>query len=127
MLLDNAWQYKAPSLKHSLANLGISVTWAPVRTPQYKAIGERLFRTFNTMLFHKLAGGVPHNPALMQQAGLDPQAGAFLTLGDLDELIHETIIVYHNEKHEGLGACAHELGRFRSSAGQEAEYRFHLR
>jgi putative transposase len=111
LLLDNAWQYKAPSLKHSLANLGISVTWAPVRTGQYKAVGERFFRTLNTMLFHKLAGGVPYNPVVMRQAKLDPQAGAFLTLGDLDELIHEAIIVYHNEKHEGLGAIPGRVWR----------------
>jgi putative transposase len=40
LLLDNAWQYKAPSLQHSLANLGISVVWAPVRTGNIK-LSER--------------------------------------------------------------------------------------
>jgi putative transposase len=103
ILLDNAWQYKAPSFQHSLANLGISVVWAPVRTGQYKTFGERFFRTLNTMLFHRLKGGVPYNPVVMRQVGLDPKADAFITLGDLDALIHHAIIVYHNEKHEGLG------------------------
>jgi putative transposase len=40
----------------------------------------------------------------MRQVGLDPKADAIITLGDMDALIHEAIIVYQNEKHEGLGA-----------------------
>lgn len=111
LLLDNAWENKAPSLKHSLANMGISLTWAPVRTGQYKAIGERFFRTVNTMLFHKLSGAVPYNPHMMRQVGVDPKAGRIMTLGDMDALMHEAITVYHGEKHEGLGAIPGRIWR----------------
>jgi hypothetical protein len=111
ILLDNAWLYKSPSFQHLLANLGISVVWAPVRTGQYQAIGERFFRTLNILLFHRLAGGVPYNPVVMRQVGLDPTTDSILTLGDLDALIHEAIIVYQNEKHEGLGAIPARIWR----------------
>jgi len=111
ILVDNGWEFKAPSLQHALHNLGTSLTWAPVRTPQYKAIGERFFRTLNSKLFHKLPGGVPYNPYIMRQVGLDPGADAVITLDDLDALMHETIILYQNERHEGLKAIPARVWR----------------
>jgi putative transposase len=45
------------------------------------------------MLFHRLTGGVPYNPVVMSQVGLDPREEAVITLGDLDALIHHAIIV----------------------------------
>jgi putative transposase len=111
ILVDNAWEFKAPSLQHALHNLGTSLTWAPIHTPQYKAIGERFFRTLNMKLFHKLPGAVPYNPYIMRQVGLDPGADAVITLDDLDALMHETIILYQNERHEGLKAIPARVWR----------------
>jgi putative transposase len=111
ILVDNGWEFKAPSLQHALHNLGTSLTWAPIRTPQYKAIGERFFRTLNIKLFHKLPGAVPYNPYIMRQVGLDPGADAVITLDDLDALMHETIILYQNERHEGLKAIPARVWR----------------
>ncbi len=56
VLVDQAWENKGPSMRHALRELGTDLVIAPARTPQYKAIGERFFRTINTMLAHKLKG-----------------------------------------------------------------------
>lgn len=111
VLIDNAWEFKAPSLQHSLKNLGIEITWAPVHTPQYKAIGERIFGTVNSMLAHRLKGGVPYNPYVLRQVKLDPKKDAVITLDDLDALIHEAIIFYIHKPHGGLGGIPARIWR----------------
>jgi putative transposase len=104
ILVDNGLEFVGTSFQDSLADLGTEIIWAPVRTPQYKAVGERFFHTLNTMLLHKLKGGVPYDPKTMRQVGLDPREEAIITLGDLDSLIHHAIIVYQNERHDSLDA-----------------------
>lgn len=103
ILVDNGWEFKSPSFQDALHDLGTDVIWAPVQTPQYKAVGERFFQTLNLKLFHRLQGGVPYDPKRMRLARLDPQAKAVITLEDLDGLMHEMIVDgYQWDKHEGL-------------------------
>ncbi|BBO14792.1 DDE-type integrase/transposase/recombinase [Bradyrhizobium sp. TM102] len=111
VLVDQAWENKSPSFRHSLRDLGTDLILAPARTPEFKSIGERFFRTMNQMLAHKLAGGVPYNPYLMRSVGLDPKSDAVLSLDDLDALIHEAIIGYHHRKHKGIGAMPARVWR----------------
>jgi putative transposase len=111
VLVDQAWENKSPSFRHSLRELGTDLILAPARTPEFKAIGERFFRTMNQMLAHKLAGGVPYNPYIMRSVGLDPKQDAILSLDDLDALIHEAIIGYHHRKHKGIGALPARVWR----------------
>lgn len=111
LLLDQDWANKAPSLQHSMGNIGTDIHWAPADTPEYKSIGERFFRTINTRMAHKLAGGVPYNVYIMRQVGLDPKKDAVITLADLDALIHEFIVDYIHDKHTGLGAVPARVWR----------------
>lgn len=111
VLVDQAWENKSPSFRHSLRDLGTDLILAPARTPEFKSIGERFFRTLNQMLAHKLAGGVPYNPYVMRSVGLDPKSDAVLSLDDLDALIHEAIIGYHHRKHKGIGAMPARVWR----------------
>jgi putative transposase len=104
LLMDNTWEHKSPSLKHSLRNVGIELHWAPVRSAEYKSIKERFFHTINTGLIHKLPGGVPYHPYLMKQVGLDPMKDAVVSLDDINAFIHEFIVNYIYDKHTGLGA-----------------------
>jgi putative transposase len=103
LLVDSAWEFKSPSFQDSLRDVGIEPIWSPVRRPQYKAIGERFFKTLNDRLFHKLPGAVPFGPTEMRLVDIDPKKDAVLSLGSLDELMHHTIIAYHNEEHSSLG------------------------
>src|SRR5262249_34577128 len=47
VLVDNAWEFSGSSFQDACEDCGISIEWAPVRTPEYKGIGERFFRTLN--------------------------------------------------------------------------------
>lgn len=104
ILLDRDWAHQSPSFQHSMAELGTEVHYAPADTPQYKAIGERWFRTVNQGLIHKLAGAVRYNVYIMRQVGLNPAKDALITLEDLNELLHEFNEVYSYRPHDGIGA-----------------------
>ena len=104
LLVDHGWEFTSPSMRDGLQDLGTDIIWAPVQTPQYKAIGERFFGTLNTMLWHRMPGAVAHPAHVMRKARLDPKSDALIRLSDLDELMHQTIIeVYQHEVHSGLG------------------------
>ncbi len=105
VLVDRGFEFVSPSFQDSLADLGTEVIWAPIHTPEYKAIGERFFRTLNTKLIHKVEGAVPYDVKVMRLAKLDPKKDAIIRMQDLDRLIHQTIIEgYQNDRHEGIGA-----------------------
>jgi putative transposase len=118
IVVDQAWEFKSPSFQDALADLGIGVTWAPVNTPQYKAIGERFFQTLNTKLFHRIEGGVPYDPRKMRALGLDPTKDAIFTIADLDELIHRTLDNYHYDMHSGIGAVPTQVWRDKIREGR---------
>lgn len=111
ILLDRDWAHQSPSFQHSMTNLGTEVHYAPADTPQYKAIGERLFATINAGLIHKLAGAVRYNVYVMRQVGLDPAKDTLITFEDLNELLHEFNEVYSYRPHDGVGAIPARLWR----------------
>ena len=111
LLLDNAWEFSAPSTRDALSDMGTEVIWAPIGNPQYKAIGERFFHTFNTMLAHRLQGGVAGDITDRRRMRLDPSKDAVFTVQDLDHLITRMVIVYENERHEGVGGIPARLWR----------------
>jgi len=45
VLVDNGWEFTGSSFQDACNDAGIAVTWAPVRTPEYKGIIERFFGT----------------------------------------------------------------------------------
>ncbi|ABE62188.1 Integrase, catalytic region [Nitrobacter hamburgensis X14] len=102
LLVDSGWEFKSPSLQDALRDIGTRIIWSPVRTPQYKAIGERFFRTLNQRIFHKLPGAVPAGPTEMRLIDVNPRADSVISLGGLDELMHDAIVGYHNDRHSTL-------------------------
>jgi putative transposase len=101
-VLDNALENIGHSIKDGFHDLGISVTFAPIATPEYKAIGERFFKTLNTLLVHKLPGAVDVDIETRRLLHLDPQKDAILALEEVEALIEEAINLYHHTKHEAL-------------------------
>jgi putative transposase len=103
ILVDNGWEFKSPSLQDALRDIGTELTWSPVQTPPYKAIGERFFKSLNDKLFHKVPGGVPARPTEARLINTDPKKDAVISLGALDELMHEAIVGYHDKEfHDGI-------------------------
>ena len=101
IIVDNGWEFTGSSFESAMIDMGTSVRWAPVRSPTYKAVIERLFGTFNTRLHRKLPGGtLPIEQ--MRAWGIDPQKDAVLTLEQAEDLTISAIGVYHQEIHSSL-------------------------
>lgn len=102
IVVDNGWEFAGVSFEASMAEVGITVRWAPVASPTYKAVIERFFHTLNTMLNHKLPGGT-YPPDKLRAWGLDPRHDAVLTLSQVESMLWSTISTYHLERHRTLG------------------------
>jgi putative transposase len=109
ILVDNGLEFTSPSFQDALADIGTEVIWAPVRTPEYKAIGERFFGTLKSMLEHKLKGGVRYDAATRSALGLKPEDEAVISLGELDRLMHQTMIAYAEQHHSEIDAIPARL------------------
>jgi putative transposase len=114
VLIDNGWDLKANSTIEALSDLGTEVVYAPVLTPEYKAIGERFHHTVNKGLIHKLPGSLPYDLVLRrklsaQELDVDPTKDAVLTVEILDDLMHQFIVSYEHERHEGVGGIPARL------------------
>ena len=105
IVLDDAWENTGRSVKDALLDLGISTTFAPIRTPTYKAIVERFFRTLNSLVVHKLAGSVSLDLETRRLLGINPEKDAVLTVEEVELLIEEAINIYHHDIHETLNAA----------------------
>ncbi|WP_400768739.1 hypothetical protein [Methylosinus sporium] len=104
IIVDNALEQIGVSFQDACEDAGISVEWAPVATPPYKAIGERLFGTLNRGLLHKCQGGVPFPANLMKKFELDPKKDACIELESLHELVRLFLCnTYQMRVHKGIG------------------------
>lgn len=112
IVVDNAWESTGSSFVDACEDAGISIDWAPVRTPEYKGGIERFFGTLNKQLIHKLQGSVPFKPRQMAELGIDPEAETILFLSDLEELICQYVIeVYGRDIHSALKASPEQAWR----------------
>ena len=102
ILVDSGWEFKSPSFQDALRDIGTRVIWSPVQTPTYKAIGERFFETLNELTFHRLPGAVPAGPTEMRLIDVDPRGEAIISLGSMDEIMHQAIATYHKAPHSTL-------------------------
>lgn len=101
IIVDNGWEFSGNSFEDAMSDLGISVRWAPVAEPTYKAVVERFFGILNHVLNRKLPGGVLP-PSILRQMGYDPHKEAVLTISEIEELIWSAISYYHIEEHSML-------------------------
>jgi len=104
--VDNGLEFVSPSFQASLEAGGIDVIWAPVKNPQYKIYMERMFRTLNELLWHRVPGAIPMSAVELSKLELEvkPPDEAEFTVEELSDLLWEAIVtVYHLEVHEGIG------------------------
>jgi putative transposase len=103
IIVDNGKEFVSPSFQASCEAAGIDVIWAPVKMPTYKAYVERVFGTLNTMLWHRLPGGLPLTPQQRQQLGLEKEAEAVFTKAQLEKAMWNAIVLkYHTKVHSGI-------------------------
>lgn len=103
LIVDNAQCFIGKDLIDACRQLRIVLQFAPVRTPQFKAAIERLFRTLNTMIFHQIPGTTLSNP--QQRGAYDSVGQACVYLSQVDHLVHTGIVDHYAESfHRGLGS-----------------------
>ena len=108
IVVDNGLELVGTAFEDAGADCGFSIRWAPVRSPTYKAVIERFFRTIDDRLLHKLPGSTL-NPKALRELEIDPENDAVLTIEQLESLIWELIDLYHQEIHSGINACPLQL------------------
>ena len=112
LVVDNAWENTGSSLRDACADAGISLVYAPVATPEYKGVCERFFGTLNTLLFHRLPGGLPFTPQQRKLLGIGGEGDAALLLSDVRRAIHQCIVeVYGRDFHKALQASPEQVWR----------------
>jgi putative transposase len=92
LILDNGLDFSALSFRVACEYAGISLRYAPVRTPEYKGIVERAFGTLNSTLWHRMPGGLPGTPQERSRLRKDPRESATFTLEELDHRMWGTLI-----------------------------------
>lgn len=98
---DRGKDFLSWSVMRALQAMQIDLVAMPPRTPQSKGRIERFFGTFNSLLFHQLAGTTKSNPAA--KGDRKPEQEARVTFAELNSLIARTICdVYHNKWHSAL-------------------------
>jgi len=104
LLVDNDMAFRSVSLEAAMQDIGTELKFSPIKTPEYKAIGERFFHTLNKMLLHKLPNGIMYGPETSRHVDYTPgKDERFVDIDTLDELMHRFITtVYHKRKHRGL-------------------------
>ncbi|WP_439602110.1 hypothetical protein [Devosia sp.] len=106
IIVDNGWEFVGMSFQATCEAAGISVIWAPVRTPQFKSVVEQAFDDLNEHVWHRLPGGIPLTPQLRAKLGIDNRARSAHTIRQLEYFMwHHLVHVRHLEPNEEIG-CA---------------------
>ena len=104
VICDNGWEFTSLSFQVCLEAVGIDVIWAPIATPMFKAIVERMFGTLNENVWHRLPAGIPLNARDRAVLDIDdPKVKAVHTIESLKALLWTEIVEnYHQNVHSGI-------------------------
>lgn len=103
LVCDNGWEFTGLSFAAICEAAGVHVTWAPVKTPQFKAIVEAFFHRLNQMLWHRLPSGIfkIEDEKILERK---PELMPTFRIEDLNRKLWDGIVtMYHLEVHSGIG------------------------
>ncbi|WP_136625065.1 DDE-type integrase/transposase/recombinase [Aureimonas flava] len=107
IVLDNATAQVGRSFVDAMTAIGIDAEWAPVGSPTYKSVCERLHWTIKSKGLHSIGGAKPLPRQQMAALGIDPEVTAVATLGDADRVLASIIVDdYQRAPHDGIGEVA---------------------
>ncbi|MGE0503510.1 MAG: hypothetical protein AB7O76_21455 [Rhizobiaceae bacterium] len=103
LVLDNDWAHVGVSFQVWAEAMGIDVLYAPVKSPEYRSIGERIFRTVNEECIHRLPGACLYTAGERSELQLEPRAEELFSVDEIRDRIWRFIITqYHTDVHEGI-------------------------
>ncbi|RED45854.1 Mu transposase C-terminal domain-containing protein [Aestuariispira insulae] len=101
IVLDNDLSHHGKDFQDAANQLGFNIQYGPKWTPHYRGAIERLFRTLNTGLIHKLAGTTFSNPK--ERGDYKSEKMACLTMWQAEKLILKFFLdVYGKKLHSAL-------------------------
>jgi len=101
LVVDNGKEFVGCDLEDAALLLGMTLIYAPVRTPEFKATVERNFRTINSGLFHTIDGTTFSN--ILERGDYNSAQSAVITLAELEQTLNIFMIdVYAERYHAGL-------------------------
>ncbi|HEV2881375.1 MAG TPA: transposase family protein [Pyrinomonadaceae bacterium] len=107
IVIDNALEFHCEDLEDACSQLGIHISYSPVKYPWYRASVERFFGTQNRRLLHNQPGTTFSN--IIDKGDYDPKKNAIISFDAFMEMLHIWIIdIYSQQVHRGLeGIPAH--------------------
>lgn len=101
LIVDNARQFVGADLEDACELLGITLIYAPVRTPEFKAGIERKFGTLNSGLFHQIQGTTFSN--IFERGDYESVQQAVISLSELEQMLNIFVVdIYAERFHRGL-------------------------
>lgn len=101
LYVDNAAEFRCHSLEDAAKSAGFSVCFCPIKTPRYRAIGERGIGTIQRKMLENLPGQsmtIEYNRVTEH----DGEELAVATPDEMEALANKAIAEYHTEPHDGL-------------------------
>lgn len=103
IVCDNGRDYTSNHFKDACRGLGCDIKYMPPRTPWWKPTVERLFRTANSNVFHRIPGTTFSN--YIDKDEYKSEEFAVMTMPQLDKIIHHWIVdIYQMDWHGGINA-----------------------
>lgn len=103
IVFDNGSDYTSQSVKNLLSSTRTTIEFGEPGQPNTKPFVERVFRTLNSKLIHRLPGTTFSNPN--DRGEYESLKKCSISLEDLEKIVSETINIYHHEYHTGLKDC----------------------
>ena len=102
LVVDNGVEFHSKSLKEACYSLGVELHYAPRKTPWFKGIIERFFRTLNNGVAHGVPGTTFSN--IIDRDDYDPSQHAVVTISRLMKIVYKWVVdYYHQKEHRALG------------------------
>lgn len=106
LIVDNGPGYVSQDLEDACKQLGITLVFCPVRTPNAKPRVERFFRGQNQRLLHNQPGTT--FSSIFDRKDYDPRKNAVIGFRALLAMTHVFLVdMYARSKHRGLNGIPH--------------------
>lgn len=110
LVVDNGREFHGGDLEAVVQDLGPRLEYCPKRTPRFKGVIERYFKTFNHFFAHELPG--TSMARLHERGDYDPAKHAVLTFAEFKQIFEKWLIdVYSATVHRGIGTTPRERWR----------------
>lgn len=101
IIVDNATEFRSVFFEAAARGLGFSIRYCPIKSPRYRAVGERAMGTANAGICQEMSGRVlPIAEA--RRLGYDGEEEAVVIMAELEAVANWWIAEYNTEPHDGI-------------------------